>query len=59
MADCHINAIGGRQLYHQEIFQKEGIRLNFLQTKEIVYSQQIKELIPIFSIIYYRCNDVQ
>ena len=50
-ADYYINAIGGKQLYHSERFDQEGIILKFIKTKNILYSQHINEFIPNLSII--------
>lgn len=47
----YINAVGGKELYTQERFEKEKIRLNFLETNEIVYQQFNHEFIPNLSII--------
>ena len=50
-ADSYINAMGGIELYHKEIFEKEGIKLNFLKPKEFVYKQFGNEFVPNLSII--------
>ncbi len=46
----YINPIGGLQLYNEENFLKQDIKLNFLQSKPIVYPQG-NEFIPWLSII--------
>lgn len=38
-ADQYYNAIGGRELYSFREFERNGIRLSFLETQEIVYKQ--------------------
>lgn len=48
--DTYINAIGGKELYRSEDFEKEGLRLNFLRTQEIVYKQFNNEFVPNLSI---------
>ena len=50
-AGCYINAIGGMQLYKQENFCKEGLKLQFLKTDEIAYPQFKNDFIPYLSII--------
>lgn len=50
-ADEYYNAIGGKKLYQYERFEKEGIQLSFLRTKDIVYSQYGNEFVPELSII--------
>lgn len=47
----YINAIGGQELYSKEIFEKEGIKLNFIKTNEIIYPQFKNDFIPNLSII--------
>lgn len=47
----YINAIGGKELYNKETFQKEKIKLNFLKTKPIKYLQFKSDFIPNLSII--------
>lgn len=47
----YINTIHGKVLYSKEIFDKKGIRLNFLKSKEIVYQQFGNEFMPNLSII--------
>ncbi|QGH34061.1 hypothetical protein GI584_08525 [Gracilibacillus salitolerans] len=47
----YINAIGGEELYTQDVFSKNNIDLNFLQTKPIEYNQNTDQFIPNLSII--------
>lgn len=51
--DMYINPCGGRSLYQQETFQREGIQLFFLDTKtdEIIYSQGNESFVGNLSII--------
>jgi len=50
-ANEYINAIGGMELYSREDFKREGIKLNFLRTSEIVYNQLSPTFTPNLSII--------
>jgi len=50
-ADHYINAIGGKELYSKDKFASEGIKLSFIDTKEIEYAQFGKEFVPNLSII--------
>ncbi len=50
-ADHYINSIGGMEIYSKELFEKHGIRLNFLKTKPIAYKQFNKEFVPHLSMI--------
>ncbi len=50
-ADQYINAIGGRELYNKDDFEKEEIVLNFLKMEEITYKQFNDEFVPNLSII--------
>ncbi len=50
-ADHYINAIGGKDLYDKDKFAAEGIKLSFIDTKEIEYKQFDKEFVPSLSII--------
>ncbi len=49
--DKYINAIGGKELYMPEAFQKENINLSFLQSRMIEYKQFQNEFIPFLSIV--------
>lgn len=50
-ATNYINAIGGQELYSKEIFAENGLILNFIETKPIVYPQFKNQFIPWLSII--------
>ncbi len=50
-ADHYINAIGGQALYDKEEFAEEGIKLNFIDTNDIVYEQFGKAFVSNLSII--------
>ncbi|MFN9717409.1 MAG: WbqC family protein [Planctomycetota bacterium] len=47
----YINAIGGRELYAHEDFQRAGLRLQFLLTGDVQYPQLMGRFIPSLSII--------
>ena len=47
----YINVPGGRDIYNGEAFSSQGIKLSFIQPKEIKYSQFGKEFEPGLSII--------
>jgi hypothetical protein len=49
--DEYINAIGGQDLYTYEDFALQGIKLRFLSTKEISYTQFKNNFVPNLSII--------
>lgn len=49
--DVYYNGIGGRTLYSFEQFRERGIRLRFVQTKEIQYQQFSEQFVPNLSII--------
>ena len=50
-ADCYINASGGRELYAKPDFAEKGVRLKFLDSLPVEYSQGRGEFIPKLSII--------
>jgi hypothetical protein len=50
-ADTYFNAIGGKELYHHERFQKENLGLKFLKTENVNYKQFDNEFVPSLSII--------
>jgi len=50
-ASHYINAIGGKELYSFEEFEKEGIQLNFLRTKPTNYKQFNSVFVENLSII--------
>ena len=49
--DEYINSIGGTELYSKEKFSREGIKLNFLKTKDMTYPQFNHGFVPNLSII--------
>lgn len=49
--DHYINPIGGMEIYSRELFERSGIKLNFLKTKTITYKQFDHEFVPNLSII--------
>jgi len=49
--DNYINAIGGKELYDKEVFKKEGIELNFIESDIIEYKQFDHPFVPYLSII--------
>lgn len=50
-ADWYINPIGGQDLYDRELFQKNKIKLSFIQTEKVNYQQFDGDFIPYLSII--------
>lgn len=50
-ADIYINPIGGTDLYSREEFQRVGINLYFLQSRQITYSQGDRPYVPWLSIL--------
>lgn len=50
-ADIFINAIGGMELYNKDMFQKNGIKLLFVNTLDYTYKQQSQIFHPHLSII--------
>jgi len=50
-ATIYINAIGGQELYTKENFAENGLILNFIESKPIVYHQFKNQFIPWLSII--------
>lgn len=50
-ANTYINAIGGQTLYNKSEFEKNNIKLNFLESKIKPYSQFKNEFVPGLSII--------
>lgn len=50
-ANHYINAIGGKSLYSKDDFQLDGIELQFLKTKNIIYPQFGLEFLENLSII--------
>ena len=47
----YINPIGGETLYSKSEFKKEGVKLNFLKSNQIVYKQFNNEFLPSLSIL--------
>ena len=59
-ANHYINAIGGRELYSQDIFKERGITLNFLKPTLSSYSQGKGEFVPglsILDVLMYNSTD--
>lgn len=50
-ASHYINAAGGRALYDENSFSKEGIRLSFIQSNDIIYPQFKEKFTSNLSII--------
>ena len=50
-ATTYINPIGGVELYNKEEFSKEGIKLKFIKSNNIIYSQFKNEFVPFLSMI--------
>jgi hypothetical protein len=50
-ADYYINPIGGKDIYDKNMFQSNNLKINFLNTDNIVYKQFENEFIPFLSII--------
>ncbi len=58
--DTYINAIGGKELYDKESFNKEGIDLKYIRTKKIEYDQFDHDFVPWLSIIdILMFNDIE
>ena len=50
-ADTYVNPIGGKELYDGGEFEKQGIKLRFINTDEIVYKQFGDSFVEKLSII--------
>ena len=51
-ATHYINPIGGTDLYDKEVFTKYGMKLNFIESRQITYDQFPKhDFVPFLSII--------
>ncbi|MFW5848070.1 MAG: WbqC family protein [bacterium] len=50
-SDQYINSIGGQKLYSKSSFEDESIKLNFIETKDVVYEQFNNGFVPNLSII--------
>ena len=53
MQSCghYINSPGGKELYQKEYFDKQGIKLSFIESKITPYTQLAKEFVPYLSMI--------
>jgi hypothetical protein len=49
--DIYLNAIGGQTLYDSKTFSNEGITLQFIKMKLLIYPQKSTEFVPYLSII--------
>ena len=47
----YINASGGRDLYDSRMFENKGVKLSFIESNEIRYSQFHNDFVPNLSII--------
>lgn len=50
-ATTYINAIGGLDLYSRDIFEEQGIRLQFIKAKSFEYAQFGNSFIPWLSVL--------
>lgn len=50
-AEVYINPSGGREIYRREEFEKQNVRLLFLDSKPVAYKQFESEFKPLLSII--------
>lgn len=50
-ADTYFNPIGGVALYDRNVFERAGLTLRFLQTKDFQYRQFKEEFVPFLSIL--------
>lgn len=50
-ATNYFNAIGGKELYSKEKFANNGLALNFIKSKPIIYNQFKNQFLPWLSII--------
>ncbi|MDI9874171.1 WbqC family protein [Flectobacillus rivi] len=50
-ANHYINPIGGIELYQREVFEKQGMQLNFIKSKPVQYPQLKNDFVPWLSII--------
>ena len=50
-ATQYINPIGGVELYNKEVFENEGLELQFLQAKNVIYYQFENDFVPWLSIL--------
>lgn len=50
-ADTYINPIGGKALYQKQEFERQGIRLHFLEMEDMPYSQFGEPFVGSLSIL--------
>ena len=50
-ANQYVNAIGGQELYDKKVFEDQGIKLNFLRSNVVSYSQYKNDFVSNLSII--------
>jgi len=50
-ANHYINPIGGIELYQKEVFEEQGMQLNFIKSKSVQYPQLKNDFVPWLSII--------
>jgi hypothetical protein len=50
-ADIYVNAIGGQELYDKNVFEEEGIQLNFIKTGPLSYTQFNNSFVENLSIL--------
>ena len=50
-ADRYLNAIGGQELYSKPDFAAQGVALDFVRTRPVVYPQFAKAFVPNLSIV--------
>jgi hypothetical protein len=50
-SDVYINPIGGLELYDKDSFLNEGIKLQFIKSRDVKYKQFQNEFVPWLSII--------
>ena len=50
-ASHYINPIGGMELYQKSIFEQQNIKLSFIKTKPVQYTQFKNEFIPWLSVL--------
>ena len=50
-ASIYINPISGKEIFDKDKFNNEGISINFIQPRDIVYKQSRRDYVPWLSII--------
>lgn len=50
-ADTYVNSIGGKEMYTNDSFEKSGLKLHFIESDYIEYTQFDNEFVPWLSII--------